>query len=375
MSYVAIVNGNDLCTENDKNFSDSTYLQSLKYDLVVFVGSIDKKLDVTKSTSSIPLIWFDKDIHKDEIDYMKSNKYVQYFIDYPLSSSNNCQLGFRYNFLDVDANKTLKMIKNVMETVDRNTHLKLIPNLFTKDMIVAATKEGQTPPQCKFEQGYYTTLECDKITNKDLEKYAIIEYVNQLCYSQIDQTSFLSYLEEFFTKCAGSKTLSENPTEFYYCGRGIRAKSEYADRVQKCVDASFNGVYDFSLEPITLKNNLLEQYTKYTQLIWEKDSVHDQPKVYLNSALYTHNMHFQELKDQVCTSYLRYPEECKNLKVSWEIIALLTIIGAYFIIIVIMYFVHFAKVVNRKASLVPFEDPKNYKYDNGTDELNEDLEK
>ena len=52
-TYVAMINGNDKCTENDKNFSDSTYLQNLNYDLVVFVGNIDKKLDVTKSTSRV----------------------------------------------------------------------------------------------------------------------------------------------------------------------------------------------------------------------------------------------------------------------------------------------------------------------------------
>ena len=76
-------------------------------------------------------------------------------------------------------------------------------------------------------------------------------------------------------------------------------------------------------------------------------------------------MDLQTLKDQICTSFNRIPEECNNYSISWEIITLFSVVGLWFIIIVIMYFVHFAKVVNRKASIVPFENAQHFN-ENGT---------
>lgn len=369
----ALIYANKDCQDNNKLISDPTMLDKLKYNLVIYVGDYDKKLNVAQVVSKTPLIWFDADIHKTEIDYIKKTNFIQFYMDYPLSDYNSSEIGFKYNFLDVTAKKTLSTIKNVMDVVNKTTHLKIIPNLFTKEMIVAYyTETGNVTPTCAHNQKYYTSVECQNLTDLESEKYAIVEYVNQVCHSNIDYKSYMQYMEEFFTKCTASKTLSQNPQEFFFCGRNIRENYKYASRIQQCFVASFNNNYDLSLRPETLSNNLLDDYMTYVQKIRVKYEVKDQPKVYINSALFTHHLTPAVLQQQVCTTYQRYPVECQTNSLAWENIALLVIVLGYVVIVQIMYFVHFAKVVNRKASLVPFEEQNHIANDN-TSENNDDL--
>jgi len=235
--------------------------------------------------------------------------------------------------------------------------MRALPNLFNKDMIEQYHKKhDKTVPTCAHEQIYYTSLECNNLTNLDVQKFVVNEYVQQYCHAYIDYTSFLSYMEKFFEEC--TETNENTPLKFYFCGKNLREKSKFAKKIQECFDISYNNQYDKTLKPELLHNNLMDSVLSYVQTIWDHDTAESEAKVYLNNRLFTHKLSAGNLTEKMCSTYLRVPTECTVNKLSWELIALLVSILLFAVCECIMYFVHFGKVVNNKTSMIPFQKNK-----------------
>lgn len=369
-----MVYSNPNCKNNDL-LSDPSKIDSLKYSIFLFISDYSEKLDLTTVKNNTPIMWLDPKINKEEIDLINITGFVQIAFNYPQSINNNAEIGFRYDTQTKESFTKLKAVKNAMSTVLRNTHLRVLPNLFTKEMIESYfQKQGKETPNCTFDQKYYTSVDCNQITNIDIEKYKINEYIQQYCHAHINSKSYLDYMENFFDQCISYETNSniddnekDSTLKFYFCGKNLREKSKYAKKIKECFNISYNHQYEKTLKPELLKNNLLESVLDYISNIWNHDSVQNEAKLYLNSALYKQNDN--NLIENMCSTFIRTPTECNLKKLSWELIAVLIVIAVFCLIEVIMYFVHFGKLINNKTSLIPFAE----KLENIPQDLHQDF--
>jgi len=268
----AMVTENIKCTSNDQLVSDPTKINELGYDAFFWLSDYSRKVDVSQIKNSLPVIWMDPVLYADQVKFLTKNKWIQITYDYPKSAKNDAEIGFRYNLHDTGASKTLSLIKGGMNEIPRNTHLRALPNLWTKSMISAYyTAKGKSVPTCAHEQAYYTSPECDKLTDLDLEKFTVNEYIKQYCHAHIDSQGFLDYMEKFYSQCGENDP--STPLKFYYCSENLREELPLAKRINDCFNMSYNDEVDKTLQPEKLKNNLLESTLSYVQTIWKTDDV------------------------------------------------------------------------------------------------------
>ena len=351
---IGVITANEKCTINKKSIeTDPSFIDNLNYFSIVWVSPSADKIDLSNIQNQTQIFWISPKIDAEVIALLKKTGFVQITADYPSSIKNNARLAWRYNLRTPGAKKTLDIVKATMTQVSRNTHAQILPQLYTQAMIkLSATQQNLPTPVCTFAQQYYSRPDCDQITDLETEILIINEYVQQYCHNALDSQDFMSHMANYFDQCIGSDadTLA-NPLKFFYCSKDLREGSKYAKDISDCLDRSFNGKYDSTMEPALLSNNLLESALGYTQRIYKNMGAGKEGFVYLNGALYTGEENSVEFTRLMCETYIKTPTNCAVDSLSWELIAILASVGLFFMVETICYFVFFARVVTGKTSV------------------------